>query len=215
MELSKRIAELLVDNNIVRFNVDEPFRYTSGLLSPIYTNCREIMSFIDVRKEIIDGLKQTVTDNIEDFDGFSGTPLAGITWATILAMEFKKNMIYVREEPKKYGLKNQIEGKYDEGDTFVLTEDHITTGGSVISEVDVLRNEGLLINHGIAIFSYGLPGALDKFNEKNIKFHTLTNIQDALEICIEKETLSEDNLKSINEWLANPKAWSDKRNGKE
>lgn len=214
MELRKHIAQLLVDHNILKFNVKEPFRYTSGLLSPIYINCRDIMGYLNLRKEIIDGLKQTVNENINDFDGFSGTAWAGLTWATILAMEFKKYMIYVREKPKEYGLKKQIEGRYEEGNTFVITEDHITTGGSVLTEIDVLRNAGLKINQCIAIFTYGLPEANKKFKEKNIKVHTLTSIQDALDTCIEKGKLSDNDIKSVQEWLNNPKVWSDKRNGK-
>ncbi|MFH0862706.1 MAG: orotate phosphoribosyltransferase [Candidatus Altiarchaeota archaeon] len=205
-----KIAKLLVDNDIVQFNVKEPFRYTSGILSPIYTNCRAIMSLVAVRTKVIEGLTSIVKKQYTGYDGFSGTASAGIPWAAFLSDKMGKSMIYVREKPKDHGMKKQIEGRFNKGGTFIIAEDHITTGGSIIAEANILRDAGLSVNDCIAIFTYDLPEAKEKLADASITATTLTNINDAITVSLNEGKLSEADSKTIIEWLNDPRSWSEK-----
>ena len=209
--MSERIGWLLVENGVIKFNVESPFRYTSGIVSPVYTNCRAIMSLVDVRREVLAGLQSMIKGSVGGFDGFSGTADAGIPWAAFMADRFDKKMVFVRKKPHPHGLGKQIEGLYAEGERFVGVEDHVTTGGSLLRQVDVLRAEGLVVEDCVSITTYNLAEAREGLEKKGVRLHSLTDIEAALRACSAKGVLKKTDADAIADWLRDPRGWAGRR----
>ena len=202
------IAEKLLEINAVALKPQEPFTWTSGLRSPIYCDNRLTLSFPAVRREIAAGLQKLILENFSEAEVIAGTATAGIPHAAWVSELMNLPMCYVRSKAKGHGKGNQIEGKVVSGQKVVVVEDLISTGGSVITAVQALREAGCEVLGVVSIFTYGLEKGKELLQENEIKSKSLTDFETLIEVAISKDIVTEDNQKSLLLWSKNPAEWS-------
>jgi len=202
-----KISEILLKLNAVMLRTKPPFRWASGILSPIYTDNRLLMSYPKERDIIVNSFIRLIRKNKMKFDGFAGTATAGIPWAAWLSQKLKKPMVYVRSEAKDHGKENLIEGKIEENNSYIVVEDLISTGGSSINTINALREKGAIVEHCIAIFTYELEKSKNNFESANVRLFTLTNFTDLVNAALEKKSISKEQLNHIMDWKKHPEGW--------
>src|SRR3989344_1906340 len=185
-----KIAEILLKVNAVMLRTNPPFRWVSGILAPIYTDNRLLMSHVREREFIVNSFIRMIKKNKLKFDGFAATATAGIAWAAWLSQKLKKPMVYVRSETKDHGKENLIEGKIEESKSYIVVEDLISTGSSSINTINALREKGAVVEHCIAIFTYELEKAKNNFQNANVKLLTLTNFTNLVKIALKRKYIS-------------------------
>lgn len=207
--MARKVADILLNVKAVKLNVKEPFTYTSGLVSPIYTDNRVLISYVEERDIIVDGFVDLVKERGLKPDYLAGTATAGIPWAAFVAEKMKLPMVYVRNKPKGHGAGKQIEGMLPEGKSVLIIEDLVSTGGSALNSVNAIRNEGKGIVHEVfAIFSYGMEKAETAFREASTALTTLTDIQVLLDVAQEKKHISEQEAKEVKRFISDPPNWA-------
>lgn len=175
MELSSLIAKDLLKIRAVFFRPDEPFTWASGIKSPVYCDNRLTLSDPQVRTDVETGLKTLIETYYPEAEVLMGTSTAGIAHAAITAHLMDLPMGYVRSGAKDHGRKNQIEGKLLPGQKVVVVEDLISTAGSCLEVVNVLREAGAEVLGIVSIFTYGMRKGLDRLAGANVENHSLTN----------------------------------------
>lgn len=176
MSITKEtIAKDLLSIKAVFLKPQDPFTWASGIKSPIYCDNRLTLSFPKVRSDVENGLAEAVKKYYPDADVLMGTSTAGIAHAAITATILDMPMGYVRSGHKDHGRQNQIEGKLEKGQKVVVIEDLISTGGSVLEVVDVLREAGAEVLGIISIFTYGLQKGIDRLAAANVENHSLSD----------------------------------------
>ncbi|MDP3971271.1 MAG: orotate phosphoribosyltransferase [bacterium] len=210
MNTAKEIAKILLEIKAVTLNVKEPYRYTSGILSPIYCDNRLIMSYPDKRQIVIDAFLNLIKTNNLNFEVLAGTATAGIPHAAWLSDRLNQPMIYVRGKSKEHGKQNQIEGKLNKGQKSLVVEDLISTGGSSVDAGLALREAGAEVTDCIAIFTYQMKKAEDLFQEAKIEIHTLSNFATLIDVAEEEGYITEDEKKTALEWNQDPAGWGKK-----
>ncbi|WP_026574825.1 orotate phosphoribosyltransferase [Bacillus sp. UNC438CL73TsuS30] len=204
------IAEKLLGINAVALKPNEPFTWTSGLRSPIYCDNRLTLSYPEVRRAIANGLRQLIVEKFQEAEIIAGTATAGIPHAAWVSELMDLPMCYVRSKPKGHGKGNQIEGKAEQGQKVVVVEDLISTGGSVITAVQALREAGCDVLGAVSIFTYGLDKGKEAFEQEEIAAVSLTDFATLVEAAIEKGYISENDKDSLLTWSKNPAEWSKK-----
>ncbi|MBI0578432.1 orotate phosphoribosyltransferase [Neobacillus cucumis] len=204
------IAEKLLGINAVALKPNEPFTWTSGLRSPIYCDNRLTLSYPEVRRAIANGLRQLIVEKFPDTEMIAGTATAGIPHAAWVSELMDLPMCYVRSKPKGHGKGNQIEGKAEQGQKVVVVEDLISTGGSVITAVQALREAGCDVLGAVSIFTYGLEKGKEAFEQEGIAAVSLTDFATLVEAAIDKGYISENDKDSLLTWSKNPAEWSKK-----
>ncbi|MBI5152278.1 orotate phosphoribosyltransferase [Candidatus Peregrinibacteria bacterium] len=208
---SRKIAKILLENKAVKLSFNPPFTYVSGISSPIYTDNRVLVSFVKARDAIVKVLVKTIKKNGLAPDYIAGTATAGIPWASFVAYKLGLPMIYVRPEPKTHGVGKQIEGFLEEKKRVLVLEDLVTTGGSSLKTVNVIKNEGKCeCDTVLCIFTYGLEKAKTAFLTAGIKLIALTNLDDLLKVAKSSGYISPDDLKKILEYKKDPENWASK-----
>lgn len=206
--IARQVAEILLNAKAVKLNVKEPFTYTSGLISPIYTDNRVLISYVQEREVIVDGFVDLIKERGLKPDYLAGTATAGIPWAAFVAQKMKLPMVYVRSKAKEHGAGKQIEGMLPEGKSVLIIEDLVSTGGSSLNSVESIRGEGKGIVHEVlAIFSYGMEKAETAFREASTALSTLTNIDVLIEVAQEKNYISEEDAAEVKRFVADPPNW--------
>ena len=173
--MKNRIAKDLLHIEAVFLRPDQPFTWASGIKSPIYCDNRLTLSDPEVRTDVENGLAQLIRENYPDVEVLMGTSTAGIAHAAITAQIRGLPMGYVRSGAKDHGRQNQIEGKLLPGQKAVVVEDLISTGGSVISVVEALREAGAEVLGIASIFTYGMKKSVERLAEANVKNVSLTD----------------------------------------
>lgn len=207
MDFKKVVAEKLLEIKAVALSPKEPFTWASGIKSPIYCDNRLTMSYPEIRDIIAEGLKKLIAENFPGVEILAGTATAGIPHAAWTAQKMVKPMVYVRSEAKSHGKQNQVEGLLKEGQKVVVVEDLISTGGSSLKVVDALVENKADVLGLVAIFTYNFEDAVNKFNEKEVKFLTLTDYNTLIEVALEKNYIAADDLETLKEWRKNPKGY--------
>jgi orotate phosphoribosyltransferase len=202
------IAERLLEINAVTLKPQEPFTWTSGLKSPIYCDNRLTLSYPAIRRDIAEGLEKLIQENFSSVEVIAGTATAGIPHAAWISDLMKLPMCYVRSKAKGHGKGNQIEGKVEQGQKVVVVEDLISTGGSVITAVQALREAGCDVLGVVSIFTYGLEKGKEAFALEQIKSQSLTDFATLVEVAIEKGYISKNDQESLLSWSQNPAEWS-------
>ena len=174
-ELQKTIAKDLLDIKAVFFRPEEPFTWASGIKSPVYCDNRLTLSSVKVRTDVEEGLAQLIKENYPDAEALMGTSTAGIAHAAITGHLLGMPMGYVRSGAKDHGRQNQIEGKLEKGQKVVVVEDLISTGGSVLEVVNVLREAGAEVLGIVSIFTYGMNKGIERMKEANVVNDSLTD----------------------------------------
>ncbi len=198
MITSNIIASDLLSIQAVFLRPNEPFTWASGIKSPIYCDNRLTLSDVSVRSDIENGLAQTIRKHFPEAEVLMGTSTAGIAHAAIVATLLDLPMGYVRGGKKDHGRGNQIEGKLLPGQKVVVVEDLISTGGSCIEVVEVLREAGADVLGVVSIFTYGMQKGIDRLNEANIINHSLCNLDTLVDVAVaEKYIAPADKAKLI------------------
>lgn len=206
-DFARKIAKHLLSINAVVLRPNEPFTWASGWNSPIYCDNRLTLRYPEIRKEISQGLIRIIEKHFSDVDVITGTATAGIPHAAWVAGSLNKPLAYVRAKAKSYGLGNQIEGGVDKGQSTIVIEDLISTGGSAVSVIEALQFIGAEVHGVLSIFTYGFEKATEKFNSLNIPVYCLTDYQTLIEVAVEEGRIQENDLELLNAWRENPSEW--------
>jgi len=191
MELSKQIAADLLRIRAVFLRPAEPFTWASGIKSPIYCDNRLTLSDVEVREDVENGLASLIRQYYPEAEVLMGTSTAGIAHAAITATKLNLPMGYVRSGAKDHGRQNQIEGKLEPGQRVVVVEDLISTAGSCVEVVEVLREAGAEVLGIVSIFTYGMQKGLARLAAAHVENHSLSNLDILAEVAVEEKYISE------------------------
>jgi orotate phosphoribosyltransferase len=203
-KLEKLIAKDLLSIKAVFFRPEEPFTWASGIKSPVYCDNRLTLTSVKVRNDVENGLATLIKENYPDAEVLMGTSTAGIAHAAITAHLLDMPMGYVRSGAKDHGRQNQIEGKLEKGQKVVVVEDLISTGGSVIEVVNVLRDAGAEVLGVVSIFTYGMKKGLDRLNDANVRNISLTNFDVIAEVAAEENYVKPSDVERLIAFRNNP-----------
>ncbi len=211
--MEKLIAKDLLSIKAVFFRPEEPFTWASGIKSPVYCDNRLTLTAPKVRCDVEEGLAKLIKENYPDVEVLMGTSTAGIAHAAITAHLMGLPMGYVRSGAKDHGRQNQIEGKLVAGQKVVVVEDLISTGGSVIEVVNVLREAGAEVLGIVSIFTYGMKKGLARLEEANVKNVSLTNFDVIAHVAAEENYIREEDIKKLIAFRDNPsdESWIEKK----
>ena len=204
MELNTVIAKDLLKIKAVFFRPEEPFTWASGIKSPVYCDNRLTLSDPEVRQDVEEGLAQLIRENYPEAEALMGTSTAGIAHAAITAHIMGLPMGYVRSGHKDHGRQNQIEGRLEKGQEVVVVEDLISTGGSVIEVVDVLREAGAQVLGIVSIFTYGMKKGLERLEAANVKNVSLTNFDVIASVAAECGYIRPEDVDRLIRFRNNP-----------
>lgn len=202
--MEKLIAKDLLSIKAVFFRPEEPFTWASGIKSPVYCDNRLTLTAPKVRNDVENGLAEAIKKNYPDVEVLMGTSTAGIAHAAITAHLMDLPMGYVRSGAKDHGRQNQIEGKLEPGQKVVVVEDLISTGGSVLEVVDVLREAGAEVLGIVSIFTYGMKKGIERLENANVKNVSLTNFDVIAEVAAEEGYIKPDDVKKLITFRNNP-----------
>lgn len=202
-----KVAEFLLQIKAVKLQPDKPFTWASGIKSPIYCDNRKTLSYPKVRTYIRQHFVETINAAYGKPDVIAGVATGGIAIGALVAQEMGLPFVYVRSEAKKHGLTNMIEGEIESGQTVVVIEDLISTGGSSLKAVEALREKGCNVKGMVAIFTYGFDEAVQNFKKAKCRLETLTNYSTLVNAAVKKEYINEKDIKSLKEWRTNPAGW--------
>ncbi|CAI8322087.1 MAG: orotate phosphoribosyltransferase [SAR116 cluster bacterium MED-G04] len=217
-QMARATARMLLEIDAVHFRADPPFTLTSGATSPVYIDCRKLISFPRIRSMLMDFGVASVLEKAgyEAFDSVAGGETAGIPFAAWFAERMGLPMQYVRKKPKGFGRDAQIEGHLLEGDRVLLVEDLATDGGSKIAFVDALRKAGAECNHTFVVFFYDIfPETAEIMADAGLTLHYLTTWRSVLEAAKEADHLDAATIKAVGDFLDAPREWSAANGGVE
>ncbi|MBQ7672291.1 MAG: orotate phosphoribosyltransferase [Paludibacteraceae bacterium] len=190
MILSEQIAKDLLRIKAVFLRPQEPFTWASGIKSPIYCDNRLTLSDVAVREDVENGLAELIRTYYPEAEVLMGTSTAGIAHAAITATKMNLPMGYVRSGAKDHGRQNQIEGRLLPGQKVVVVEDLISTAGSCLEVVEVLREAGAEVLGIVSIFTYGMKKGLDRIAAANTQNHSLTGLDVLAEVAVKEGYIS-------------------------
>lgn len=202
--MEKTIAEALLAIKAVFFRPNDPFTWASGIKSPVYCDNRLILTAPKQRKIVEQAIADTVKKNYPECEVLMGTSTAGIAHAAIAASILDMPMGYVRSGAKDHGRQNQIEGKLEKGQKVVVIEDLISTGGSVIEVVNVLREAGAEVLGIVSIFTYGMQKGLDRLVAANVKNVSLTNFDVIAQVAAQTGYIKPEDVERLIKFRNNP-----------
>lgn len=214
--MAELTAKMLLEIEAVHFRTDEPFKLTSGLASPVYIDCRKLISYPRIRNTLMDFCAATVMRDIgfESVDVVVGGETAGIPFAAWIADKLALPMNYVRKKPKGFGRDAQIEGAPIDGKRALLVEDLTTDGGSKIRFAEAMRNAGATVDHTIVLFYYDIfSDALKNMDKIGIELHYLATWRDVLAVAKQKGYFDTKTLDGVESFLDDPLTWSGAHGG--
>ena len=202
------VAKILIDIESIKFSFDKHFTLTSGNKSPVYVDCRKVISFVKERNIILDYAKKYFKENNIEFDILAGGETAGIPYAAFLSEKLQKKMIYVRKKSKGFGKDQQIEGYYTKGQKAILIEDLATDGGSKVIFDEALRNSGLEVSDIFVVFYYDIFD-INKtpLGDMDIKIHSLCTWKNVINVISDKKLFSEKEINNLKIFLESPEVW--------
>ncbi|MDC0057998.1 orotate phosphoribosyltransferase [Pelagibacteraceae bacterium] len=209
--MSELIAEKLIDIESVQFSFDNHFTLTSGLKSPVYVDCRKIISFVEERTFIMNSAINYFNEKKLEFDLVAGGETAGIPYASFISEKIKKPMIYIRKQPKGFGKNQQIEGSFTKNQKAVLIEDLATDGGSKVIFVEAMRKAGLVVKDIFVIFYYDIFNFEESILSKlNVNIHSLCTWKDIISVLEKKNKFNQTDIENLKEFLSRPDDWREK-----
>lgn len=203
-QLQRKIAKDLLDIKAVFFSPDKPFTWASGIKSPVYCDNRLTLTAPAVRCDVENGLAALIREHYPEVEVLMGTSTAGIAHAAITAHLMDLPMGYVRSGAKDHGRQNQIEGRLEKGQKVVVVEDLISTGGSVLEVVDVLRAAGAEVLGIVSIFTYGMKKGLERLAAANVRNISLTNFDVIAEVAAECGYIKTEDIARLIAFRNNP-----------
>lgn len=212
--IARETARILLDTQSVLFNIDPPFTYTSGRKGPVYIDCRRLISFAKERKTLMDYAAQAISAQAGDVDVIAGGETAGIPYAAYISDRLNLPMIYVRKKAKGIGRNAQIEGNLENNKRVLICEDLQNYGNSVKVFVDALRAADATVDTVFVIFTYGHESAKKFMEDEGLKLISLCNWRAVIDLAREEKRFDEKVLTSVEDFLADPVAWSVAHGGK-
>ena len=203
-DIQTLIAKDLLKIKAVFFRPDEPFTWASGIKSPVYCDNRLTLTSVEVRNDVENSLAKVIKENYSGVEVLMGTSTAGIAHAAIVGHILELPMGYVRSGAKDHGRQNQIEGRLEKGQKVVVVEDLISTGGSVIEVVNVLREAGADVLGVVSIFTYGMKKGLERLEQANVKNISLTNFDVISKVAAEEGYVKEEDIAKLIAFRNNP-----------
>jgi orotate phosphoribosyltransferase len=217
-KIARTTAKFLLEINAIHFNSESPFTLTSGLKSPVYIDCRKLISYPKARNVLINFCSDIVVNKIglDKVESLVGGETAGIPFASFLASKLELPMHYVRKKPKGFGVNNYIEGNNIKGKRVILVEDLTTDGGSKIKFCNSIRKAGATVEETIVLFYYNIfDDVPDKLKKSGINLNYLACWWDILNYCKEdKSIIDNETIFQIEQFLISPKEWSKNHNNK-
>jgi orotate phosphoribosyltransferase len=214
--MAELTAKMLLEVEAVRFMGDKPFIFTSGRASPVYTDCRRLISFPRVRQTLVDfGIATVQRDaGFEQFDAVAGGETAGIPFAAWFADRLALPMLYVRKQPKGFGRGSQIEGQFTEGQRVLLVEDMTSDGGSKVNFCNALREAGAKVDHAFVFFFYDIfPESKKIIGDLGITMHHLATWWDVLAVAKASGKFDAGKLAEVETFMRDPAGWSKAHGG--
>jgi len=211
------VADILLEIKAVNFRPEQPYTLTAGWASPVYIDCRKLISYPRARRKITDLARIEIEESVghESLDAVAGGETAGIPYAAWISDALMLPMQYVRKKPKGFGRMAQIEGDLSEGQKVILVEDLASDGGSKLLFVNALRTAGAQCDHCFVVFFYGaFPGALDSLAKEGITMHYLCTWHDVLAAAKAGGYFTPEAIAGVEKFLADPVAWSVAHGGK-
>lgn len=206
-ESALKIAEFLLQIKAIKLQPNKPFTWASGWQSPIYCDNRVTLSYPKIRTFIRQEFVNAIVEKFGKPDVIAGVATGGIAQGALVAQEMGLPFVYIRSEAKKHGLTNMIEGVIEKGQSVVVIEDLISTGGSSLNAVEALREKGCEVKGMAAIFTYGFKTANDNFKKAKCKLVALSDYDTLIKQALKSNYITEKNLKSLKDWRENPAEW--------
>ncbi len=200
-------AEFLLQIKAIKIDNQNPFTWSSGIISPIYCDNRKILAYPKVRTFIRQEFARMISEEYGSIDLVAGVATGAIAIGALVAQELGLPFAYVRSSKKDHGLTNQIEGVVESGQSVVVIEDLISTGQSSLAAVAALREAGCNVKGMVAIFTYGLEASIENFKKENCSLRTLTDYNSLISLAQEKNYIKESDKQSLIKWRENPEAW--------
>ncbi len=214
--ISETVAKMLLEIEAVHFRADQPYTFTSGLASPVYIDCRKLISYPRIRAAIMDFAASVIFRDagFEQFDAVAGGETAGIPFAAWLSERMGLPMLYVRKKPKGFGRNAQIEGNLADNARVLLVEDLTTDGGSKIRFAQAVREAGARVAHTFAVFYYDIfPDTPQRLADAGMRLHYLATWWDVLAICRAEKRFDAATLAEVERFLEQPLEWSTAHGG--
>lgn len=204
---SHKIAEYLLQIKAIKLQPENPFTWASGWKSPIYCDNRKTLSYPVVRTFIRQQFVETIKKEFGKPDVIAGVATGGIAQGALVAQELGLPFVYVRSEAKKHGMTNMIEGVIEAGQSVVVIEDLISTGGSSLKAVEALREAGAIVKGMVAIFTYDFKTAADNFEAAKCQLITLSDYNILMEEALKNNYITERDVDSLKKWREAPDKW--------
>ena len=209
--IARQAARMMLEIKAIHFNAEKPYIFTSGWASPVYVDCRKIISYPRLRNALMDFSAQVIMSEIgyESIDCVAGGETAGIPFAAWIADRLMLPMQYIRKKAKGFGRNAQIEGEIAPGARALLVEDLATDGGSKVNFCNALRSAGAQVDHCFVVFYYDIfPQSAGHLKNLNVKLHYLTTWWDVLEVAEEDKIFDANTLREVRAFLTEPSKWS-------
>ena len=213
----RTVANILLEIKAINFRPEEPYKLTAGWASPVYIDCRKLISFPRARRKVTELARVEIEESIghESIDAVAGGETAGIPYAAWISDALMLPMQYVRKKPKGFGRNAQIEGDIHDGQRVILVEDLASDGGSKLLFVKALRDAGAVCTHCFVVFFYGaFPGAIESLAKEGLALHYLSTWNDVLAVAEAGDYFTPAAIAGVRDFLKDPVAWSVARGGK-
>ncbi len=205
--LAAEIAELLLNIQAVKLDLENPFTWSSGWRSPIYCDNRLTLGYPDIRDRIKESLATRIQEEFTSVEAIAGVATAGIPHATLVADHLNLPFLYVRSKPKGHGLENLIEGRLVKSQKVVVIEDLISTAGSSLRAIKALRDAGCEVLGLAAIFNYGFPLAQDQLAQKQVMWFSLSDYNSLIDFAAQRGIVEPVQVESLQAWRREPQNW--------
>lgn len=209
-ETAVTVSDFLLQIKAIKLNNTNPFTWASGMRSPIYCDNRVTLSYPKVRTYMRQQFVKAIQDEFGDVDAIVGVATGGIAQGALIAQELGLPFAYVRSASKGHGLENMIEGVVEPGQSVVVVEDLISTGGSSLKAVKALREAKCNVKGMVAIFTYQLPVADESFKKEKCKLITLADYETMVGRALENNFIQDSDFESLSIWRKDPKKWGAK-----
>ena len=201
------LAERLLQISAIKLQPQNPFVWASGWNSPIYNDNRRILSYPDIRNFVKIEYSKAILENFPEVEAIAGVATGAIAMGAIVADTLGLPYVYVRDTPKDHGLENSIEGNLKPGTKVVVIEDLVSTGGSSLKTVELLKNYGTEVIGMTCLFNYKFPMAVKRFHEANITLVSLCDYSTMIEVAEETKFISSEEADALREWREDPAEW--------
>ncbi len=201
------LAEKLLQISAIKLQPQNPFIWGSGWNSPIYNDNRRILSYPDIRNYVKVEFARVILENFPEIEALAGVATGAIAFGAIVADILGIPYVYVRSTPKDHGLENLIEGNLKPGTKVVVLEDLVSTGGSSLKAVDVIRTYGCEVIGMTCLFNYQFPMAVKRFRDANVNLISLCDYSTMIEVAEKTNYISESEAEALREWREDPADW--------